>query len=190
MVGVAHSLWLSLHAVSVAFAVSSWAAEENFGIRDAYKWLYHASLGGEHAISNRASAERWLDREWETLGEPLRGEPMIVRLTPDGSIVRLNLRPYKQRGLEKSALLDAFVLSAQEFAPDRSRFVTAWRLLNSMLRVQPIGKLSLAEWEALDREMSPLGYPAVHHSEAYERASKPAYRVLTGARVRSLVGAT
>ena len=40
---------------------------------DAYKWLFQATRGGEHAI-DREGALSWLQDEWKTLTPPRAGE--------------------------------------------------------------------------------------------------------------------
>ena len=167
----------------LTFAKARWRADADaLGVEDAYKWLFHAARGGEHAVTDASGPQAWLDREWETLGKPRPGERLIDPLRPDGAIVRLNLRPYRAAGGGKDALLAAFVASAREFRADPAAFAAAWRALGAALPPY----LARAEWERLDREASGGGYPAVHHSPAYQRARRPAYRVLTGARADRL----
>jgi hypothetical protein len=149
-------------------------------VADAYKWLFHATLGGEHALHDLRAARAWLEREWASIGKPLAGEPEVVRLNPDGSMVRVNLRPHKARGGDPEMLFAVFVASAERFRPDRRRFVAAWSLLGERLRNGPIGRLSFARWREFDRLATSKGYPATHHSASYEFAYAPAYRVVLG----------
>jgi len=45
--------------------------------------------------------------------------------------------------------------------------------------VQCAGRGELSpELESMAAEMAPQGYPAIHHSEAYLEAYRPAYRVV------------
>src|SRR5512135_1577005 len=84
--------------VLLPFAVNSFAADPEVRIEDAYKWLYQAANGGEHAIPDEESARRWLEREWRSLGPTPPGEPLEVPIRPDGELVRVNLRPLRDRG--------------------------------------------------------------------------------------------
>lgn len=150
-------------------------------IQDAYKWLYQATLGGEHAVSDDSGPRTWLDREWAGLGRPFRGEAIVEKLTPDGRLLRVNLRPYKALGGDKEMLLGLFVASAQAFRSEKAVFLDAWRGLGETLRFQPgNGRLSYAAWLRFDRTAKQDGYTAVHHSRKYERGYKPAYRVVLG----------
>jgi hypothetical protein len=164
----------------LAFALNSLAADPETRIEDAYKFLFQAACGGEHAVPDEESARAWLEREWASLGKTLPGEPLEVPLRPDGALVRLNLRPYRDRGGRPDALLAAFLTSARSFEPDRDLFRASWAALGEELAAHPLGPLNRAEWARLDTAMRAQGYPAVHHSRAYSAARHPAYRVLTG----------
>lgn len=161
----------------VEFALEAFEPETR--VEDAYKWLFQATRGGEHAVADDTGPRRWLDAEWLTLGPPLPGEPLVVPLRPDGALVRLNLRPYRVRGGSKDALLAAFVASARGFRSDPASFLAAWEELRRRLARSPRGHLTLEAWERLDAEARRAGYPAVHHHEAYAASLRPSYRVLT-----------
>ena len=171
------------------FFLAQARAEPELRIEDAYKWLFHATRGGEHAVANEVLARRWLENEWATLGPPQPGEPLWTPLTPDGRIGRLNLRPYRAQGGDPEPLLAAFVEGAKSFDASPVRFRAAWRALGRELKKQPVGHLTWAEWKRLDREMRARDYPASHHSPEYERTRQPAYRVLTGTEARRLLDA-
>ena len=170
------------------FAVDAFAADSETRIEDAYKWFYQAANGGEHAVPDEESARAWLEREWASLGPASAGEPLLVPLRPDGAVVRLNLRPYRDRGGRPGALLDAFLRSAAAFEPDPDLFRESWSALGDRIASQPLGPLNGAEWRRLDSAMRARGYPAVHHSRTYASARRPAYRVLTKAEAEKLVG--
>jgi hypothetical protein len=171
------------------FAESALASEPQARIEDAYKWLFHATRGGEHLVRDEEAARSWLEREWESLGPPEAGEPLVVPLRPDGAVVRLNLRPFKARGGSPEALFLAFVRSARSFHATGGEFEAAWDALGARLAEGPLGKIDAAAWQRLDAATRPKGFPAVHHSPEYEAARRPAYRVLTGDEARSLAAA-
>lgn len=169
------------------FFLAQAPADPELRIEDAYKWLFHATRGGEHALADETAARKWLDREWQSLGPPQPDEPLWVPLTPDGRIGRLNLRPYRAQGGAPEPLLAAFLASAAAFDASAARFRRAWNALGRSLKRNPVGRLTYPEWQRLDREMRPGDFPAAHHSSAYERARQPAYRVLTAAEARKLL---
>ena len=161
-------------------AITEWKRTPAMQAQDAYKWLYQATMGGEHAIQDAEGPRRWLDDEWKGLGKPLKGELLVEKLMPDGSVVRVNLRPYKSRGGDKRALLDAFVRSARKYKPDLPKLKRVWKIWIAS------SAGSRGEWEAFDLRIRKEGFPSVHHSPTYEKAYKPAYRVITGSEWRKL----
>jgi hypothetical protein len=162
------------------FSIRQWRETPEMRVEDAYKWLFHATLGGEHAVTSEEGPRRWLAREWKTLEKPGPHEREVVPLTPDRKLVRINLRPYRARGGDPEMLLAVFVASARGFHADRTRFSQAWQSLGVRLRSSPIGRLRYAEWLRVDRGCRRLGYPAIDHSTEYERSYRPAYRVVLG----------
>lgn len=149
-------------------------------IEDSYKWLFHATQGGDHAITSDAGPRQWMEREWLQMPHVTFREPETVELRTDGKVLRINLRPYKSRGGERDMLLAIFVSSAHRFKPQRTEFVKQWTTLGQRLARGSLGKLTHKEWRRLDQVTRPSGYPAIHHSKAYEAAYKPAYRVVLG----------
>ena len=88
-----------LSAESLAgFARKALAEEPAAGIEDAYKWIFQAARGGEHAAPSEVAARTRLEAEWARIGPSLPGDPLVVLLRPDGAVVRLNLRPRAGRG--------------------------------------------------------------------------------------------
>lgn len=163
------------------------AQDPAIAVEDAYKYLYHAARGGEHALADETAAGLWLAREWATLGPPQPGEALWEPLTADGRIGRLHLRPYQAQGGSEAALREAFLAGARDFDGHAGRFRQAWRALGRALQAQPVGELTFAEWQRVDRVMKAKGYPAAHHSAGYTAARAPAYRVLPSAQARCLL---
>lgn len=163
------------------FAMPKWKADSNVRIEDAYKWLFQATRGGEHAAPDRDSAKEWLDGEWKGLDKPTKNEQLWEPLCRDGSIGRLNLRIFKAKGGSEEDILDAFLASSREFKETGSGFTDAWSQLGKRLKKQASGKLTYKEWSRLDAEMKSKDYSAVHHSKHFAEARRPAYRILTAA---------
>ncbi|MBI5707047.1 MAG: hypothetical protein HZC36_08670 [Armatimonadetes bacterium] len=162
------------------FAIRSWAATPKMEIEDAYKWLFHATQGGEHAVLDEEGPRQWLDSEWRGLAAPSPGEPEAVALDPNGGLLRVNLRPYRTGGGDREMLLAVFVESARRFRADRRSFRSVWDLLGVTLKRRSLLRLSHWDWKQLDLRCVRLGYPAIGHSAAYIRTYRPAYRVVLG----------
>jgi len=145
-------------------------------VEDVYKLAHQACLGSEHAVRDRAQAERWLERELAQLGDG-PPEPTIDPIAPDGRIVRVHLRPFLAAGGDASGLLDAFVRTANGFRGSHERLRSAWATVEALAADGSL-PVSRTETEAFGRRMNDAGHPAVHHSAAYGAAYRPAYRVV------------
>lgn len=145
-------------------------------IQDLYKLLFHAAMGSEHAISNLDAVRNWLTRELENLPEG-PNEPTIDEISPDGDIVRVNLRPFIQSGGDPISLLDAFVRTANEHHGTTENLYLYWSFAE---RMAEDGDLPFERTEMRDffKRVEQDGFPAVHHSTRYEEAYHPAYRVI------------
>lgn len=155
-------------------------------ISDVYKLLYQATRGSEHAVADPAAARAWLTDEIAALGS---GPPeALVDTLPGGAFARVHLRPYLSEGRSADALLDAFVDTANDPAPVAGLACA----LESFVRAARDGRLpwALDEVERYLAARAVEGHPAVHHSEAYERAYRPAYRVVSVSRLSGLSEAT
>jgi len=139
-------------------------------VQDVYKLIHQAALGSEHAIADPKSAREWMERELAEMG-PGPDEPVVDPISGDGEIVRVHLRPFIAGGGDSDALLDAFIRTANEFGGDKSMLESYWKIAMSM-------HFSHAEMDAFIEPLRAQDYPAVHHSEAYEREYRPAYRVV------------
>ena len=147
------------------------------GAEDLYKFLHQAVYGPGHAISDREAAEAWIDRELEGLGPPREGEAPCEALGGEPPLVRVNLRPFVADRGDPDLLLDAFVSSAEPKRGESRRMTTVLSLAASYVQCAGRGELA-PELKELSAELAEKGYPAVHHSEAYVEAYKPAYRVV------------
>lgn len=144
--------------------------------RDLYKLAHQAALGSEHALTDQVGVRRWLERELVEMG-PGPDDPLLDPISADGQIVRLHLRPYLAAGGDLAVLLDAFVRTAQEF---HGSVETLRRYLRYAVKIDLVGDLPFTLGAMLEffARMENLGFPAAHHSEQYEHAYHPAYRVI------------
>jgi hypothetical protein len=145
-------------------------------IQDLYKLIFQASFGSEHAVGDFEVARRWLMRELRELAPGLE-EPMADPISPDGRIVRVNLRPYLANSGDPAALLEAFIRTGREYRGAGATLQRYWRYAE---RMATVGLLAFAP-EALQgffAKIQAAGFPAVHHSPMYTTAYRPAYRVV------------
>jgi hypothetical protein len=134
--------------------------------QDVYKLIYQASLGNEHLMTDTSALREYLLDELKAVEAPTM-EPSTEALTPDGELVRLNLRPFKSAHGNPEELLKAMLETARTFKKSE-------RQLEAWLRAIEQRGTETAFFQRMRRER----YPSVHHSDAYEAAYKPAYRVI------------
>lgn len=151
------------------------------GLPDAYKLLHQATMGSEHAVPSRDAARAWLAEELEGLGDGPE-EPLVDRLGEDARVVRIHIRPFRAAGGSPERLLDAFVETARLVPPDPGALECA---LDALVSGSASGDWpwDAAEAAAYARARTAEGYPAVHHSDAFIGAYRPAYRVVAVERV-------
>lgn len=145
--------------------------------QDLYKFIHQAAMGSEHAVSDTAAARAWLEEELGSLASATTPEPVADSLSPDGQLVRINLRPFLQIGGDPEALLKAFIRTANEYEGSTALLERYWSWAEELATD---GKLpvSIEDLHTFFTEMGSMNFPAVHHSEAYEAAYHPAYRVI------------
>lgn len=162
---------------ALRYSLRQWPSHA-FKIEDAYKWLHQQTLGPGHAVASLAQAKSWMDREWRGLRAEQAWEPSVVPLDPEGRVLRVNLRPYRDAKGDSDMLAAAIYLSAERFKPNKDAFRRLWRELGRKLRDGAHGVLTYGAWRKLESKTRPQGYPAIDHSAAYLAAYKPAYRVV------------
>jgi hypothetical protein len=143
---------------------------------DLYKLLYQGAMGCEHAIDDPAVIRKYLMHELQELSER-HGEPLFEPISPDGDIVRVNLRPFIEMNMDIELLLQAFLATATKHKGDPSllRSFLGYAFLAAKKKFIPLSPDSLAD---LFDELEALDFPAIHHSVEYERLYAPAYRVV------------
>jgi hypothetical protein len=143
---------------------------------DVYKFVHQAAFGNGHLVTDEAADRQFLAQEFAAVpADP--SEPMVEAVTPDGSIVRVNLRPFKASGVSVEKLADAMIASAKSIQPKRDAFERWWGevLDATSRRALPFDPVALRAFGSLKQIE---GYPAIHHSATYAKRYFPAYRVV------------
>lgn len=145
-------------------------------IRDLYKLIHQGAMGSEHAVSNVEAARSWLMEELSQLADG-PADPAVDRISADGQIVRVHLRPFMRSGGDPNLLLAAFVRTANEFPGSTERLQKSWFLAEEMADAKE-APFARSDMQAFFERMQWHGYSAAHHSSAYQQAYRPAYRVV------------
>ncbi len=145
-------------------------------VQDIYKLALQASLGVEHFMEDTAAMLSYLRDEMRQLDATDR-EPLMERITPDSSLVRVNLRPYKARGGDAATLIHAMLITAETYRGTRMKMFAYWGTIELMAEEKflPFKKKEL---EMYFKKRARERFPATHHSQTYERNYNPAYRVV------------
>ena len=146
--------------------------------QDMYKLAYQAALGSEHAAPGESAARHWLEMEIAGLGDG-PDEPLLETISPDGRLVRVNLRPYLASGGDLERLLGAFLHTAAAW---RGEMAVLQQYIDWAIELAEVGGLAFSGVVApvYFQRLAQAGYPAMHHSDSYRQAYLPAYRVVMG----------
>lgn len=149
---------------------------EEMQVADVYKLIHQATMGSEHAVPDIEVARQWLSDE---LGDLPRGpaEPLVDSLGAGGRVARIHLRPFVAEDRAPGRLLDAFVATASGPYGKKDDLVCAMGVLRNLAQRGQLPWSPVIVTEYLGSRAAE-GLPAVHHSAEYERAYRPAYRVV------------
>jgi len=162
---------------------------------DIYKLIHQGVFGPGHVISSAAAARRALGDEMAALkvkGQEPKAkrhnldEELLEPIVPDGRLVRVNLRPLAANRCNVQGarckmehagwLAEAMVKSALQVKGDPARMKRRLAAAARWCRKNLPGQS--ADLELMAARAQESGSPAFHHSPAYPRAYRPAYRVI------------
>ena len=153
-----------------------WARYPQMQPQDLYKLAFQGALGNEHLMSDTAMARRYLLEELESV-QPSTDEPLFEEINNEGSLVRVNLRPFKAAGLDPESLVTAMVRTGSTFSPSEQRLES---YLGEVRRLSLEERIPVTLGELLPylEQQRVAGFPPVHHSPEYTQHYHPAYRVV------------
>ena len=150
--------------------------DETLEVRDVYNMLFQAIFGVEHVLTDSARVSAYLDAELASVGSPHPDEPLLERISQEGNIVRVNLRPFKALNLSAPLLVECMFASAGDGGRDTLMLYRAWNEFSSMVRFG-ILRFPVEDLPPVDSLLASGPVPA-HHSERYATRENPAYRVV------------
>ena len=153
--------------------------------QDAVKLIYQQEFGPEHMIANEKKALAQLKQEMAALGPVMDGEALYESI--GNGLCRLNLRPCLRRGVPAEDICRMFVETAQSAKGDKKRFWQGIRVLQKLAEEDetPFEPVLLDIFLA----KYPKSCPAVHHSDTYRLAYRPAYRVVNQRKLKDYLKA-
>jgi hypothetical protein len=147
-----------------------------WALDDLYKLLHQAALGSGHALTDETQARQWLARELKALGSGPQ-EPLIDPISPDGQVVRVHLRPFVRTRLDTELLFGGFIRTASLFRGSDDGIVEYAQAAIDLAREGGL-PFDSDEIVTLIADLRRSGFPAIHHSAAFEATYRPAYRVV------------
>lgn len=143
--------------------------------RDAVKLCYQSAFGPGHMIKNEQTAQEYLKNEYAQT-EKSAG---VLFEKIGGGLVRAHLSAWPE-DVPVETLGRAFVLSAEKWLKNPGDLGARLAALETLAQQgrTPFSKEALAAYLS---DYRAAGCPAVHHSESFGAAYRPAYRVVDAA---------
>ena len=147
-------------------------AYEQMTLRDIFKFLHQSTFGCEHMVSSLEAATDYIKKEAENISEH---KPLVEPL--DGGFSRVCLSVLNE-GLSAETLGKLFYLSARK---PRTSVEALEEKLKTVKEMIAEGSLPFdeKEFDEAVTEWKQSGYEALHHSDTFRSAYKPAYRVVS-----------
>ncbi len=147
-------------------------------VQDVYKLLYQSVFGVGHIIRAGGQALECLRRELDSIDLRLHpNEELVENISLDKKSIRVNLRPFKRRGLEADKLFEAMKASADNNRGTLQEFQKLWRDFGWLVASGAFG-FDPKKFKEFDRFARGHKYPVVHHSHTYSKLYAPSYRVV------------
>jgi hypothetical protein len=156
-------------------------------LQDLYKSFFQDRLGPGHIIKDRQSALDYILSELAA-ADTLMG-PAMEPCGWQGNYVRVNLSVVADGQMTADELTDALMASAKEVnEEDIKQWKTEWAEILAIIEREYPDIPDLKEDKARIEEMLALGQYAYHHSDAYNAAYHPHYRIIASEFVKLISG--
>lgn len=152
--------------------------------RDAYKLIYQGIMGLGHLVTSPEDFGARLRRECGAItaeDESVsmdQAEPLWQAVRPDGTLGRLNLRPFKARQGKIESLISACLMTAGQVWGTPEDLRAAWKTFVKIGRSGRWPGWPQSEVLAFATWIEAHNYPVIHHSARYTEAYRPAYRLV------------
>lgn len=147
-------------------------------LQDIYKSFFQDEFGPGHLAPDSAGAARYLEYELSEMTS--RGNYNPEPCGTGRNFYRVPLDLVKDSLVSSADFLDAFLESATGFKePDIEAWKARWMMIVTEIDAMGLGLPNYeADKEALTN-MLESGQAVVHHSQEYEKAYQPHYRILS-----------
>ncbi len=144
--------------------------------QDLIKLCYQAAFGAEHLIQDKQRAREYLYQELESIDTSIYQDvPLYEQISDD--IARVNIVAWKKKSLPINWLFEMFCYKNDQNEGSKDKFM-AYLEETKKLVAEKTFSFSSLDFNAYFDEYLKSGICAVHHSEEYRKAEKPAYRIV------------
>ena len=140
---------------------------------DIFKFIFQSAFGCEHLVSSEERALNYIKAELERIKDD-ESAPRIDAL--DGDYSRVHLSCLSDE-VTPEVLAKYFCLSAKVEEGGKERLIEKIAVARELIADGTI-PLSLSDFDELHARWREAGYPAIHHSDSFRKAYRPAYRVI------------
>lgn len=144
-------------------------------LQDVYKSFYQERFGPGHMIPNVENARNYLMSEMEQASE--NSGAYYEPTGSEGKYIRVYLNAVADGKISAEQLLDAFVESANHVPPRADKWSEQWSKIVNVIEKKQLPVAANDELKQLLKTCSEQD-EAVHHSEGYEKAYRPHYRIV------------
>lgn len=141
---------------------------------DMYKLIHQSAFGPEHLI--HSTEPHSTSEEMQSAGVEFV-EPLMEPIALDTDACRINLRTAGKRGILPHIIDEAVRDSAGKFSRSQETLYRLWSEVGNSLGTLE-KQFTQQDFNQLTQFLRKKGFPPVHHSPAYKRINRPAYRVL------------
>ncbi len=147
-------------------------AYEQMNLRDIFKFLHQSTFGCEHMVASLEAATKYIQKEAENISNT---KPLVEQL--DGEFSRFHLSVLNG-GLSHEILGKLFFLSAKKPKASVETLEEKLKTVKEMI-IEGTLPFDEKEFDEAVTQWKLNGYEALHHSDTFRNAYKPAYRVVS-----------
>ena len=162
--------------------LNHYAAYPRLEVADIFKFIFQSAFGCEHLVSSEERALNYIKAELERIKDD-ESAPRIDAL--DGDYSRVHLSCIRDT-LSAEALAKYFCLSAKTEPDGNERLIEKIAVARELVADGTI-PLSLSDFDELHARWREAGYPAIHHSDSFREAYRPAYRVIANEYLKYII---
>jgi hypothetical protein len=162
--------------------INHYNAYPKLEVADIFKFIFQSAFGCEHLVSSEERALNYIIAELERIRDE-SSEPRVDAL--DGDYSRVHLSCIRDT-LSAETLAKYFCLSAKTEPDGKARLLEKIAVARELVADGTI-PLSLSEFDELHAVWEAAGYPAIHHSDSFREAYRPAYRVIANEYLKYII---